>query len=145
MQRLNLLVSRNCVSNLTRLASDVKSDKALTKPAPKTLSEKTAVYDQQITHTGQAWDTADYRNIRFEISPKQVNPNFAQRLISEVPSIPSEEHVVHCDGGHPALGHPRVYINLDKPGNHACGYCGQRFHNVHSTKGEDTKKNHIQV
>lgn len=30
----------------------------------------------------------------------------------------------------------------DKPGNHACGYCGQRFFNPHATKGEDKNINH---
>ena len=25
------------------------------------------------------------------------------------------------------LGHPKVYINLDKPEINVCGYCGQRF------------------
>lgn len=24
----------------------------------------------------------------------------------------SEDRVVHCDGGHAGLGHPRIYINL---------------------------------
>lgn len=65
------------------------------------------------------------------------------------------ERVVWCDGGSGPEGHPRVYINVvniilknnhtfisyqyyvllnsllplfqDKPGNHACGYCGLRF------------------
>lgn len=49
---------------------------------------------------------------RFEISPKQVNPNIAQDLIAEVRPIASEDRVVRCDGGHAGLGHPRVYINL---------------------------------
>ena len=32
-----------------------------------------------------------------------------------------------CDGGNDALGHPKVYINLDKPEISDCGYCGKRF------------------
>lgn len=32
-----------------------------------------------------------------------------------------------CDGGDAALGHPKVYINLDKPEINDCGYCGKRF------------------
>lgn len=60
----------------------------------------------------EAWDQADYRLQRFDFSPKQVNPNIAQNLIAELPPVPSKERVVFCDGGHPALGHPRVYINL---------------------------------
>ncbi|CAD5206275.1 unnamed protein product [Bursaphelenchus okinawaensis] len=113
-------------------------------PEPKDINQKNAVFDE-VTHTGQAWDQADYRLSRFEISKKQVNPNIAINLVAEQPPKASEEHVVSCDGGHPALGHPKVYINLDKPGTHACGYCGQRFYNSHVTKGEDLKKSHIQV
>ncbi|CAD5208881.1 unnamed protein product [Bursaphelenchus xylophilus] len=123
--------------NLVRLAS--------TKlPEPKDITKKNAVFDD-VGHTGQAWDQADYRLSRFEISKKQVNPNIAINLVAEQPPTPSEEHVVSCDGGHPALGHPKVYINLDKPGTHACGYCGQRFYNTHVTKGDDLNKSHIQV
>ena len=32
-----------------------------------------------------------------------------------------------CDGGRGALGHPKVYINLDRPEIGVCGYCGKRF------------------
>ena len=52
---------------------------------------------------------------------------------------------MRCNGGHPELGHPRVYINLDKPGTHACGYCGLRYFNTHITKGKDLEVAHIQV
>lgn len=77
-------------------------------------------------------------------------------LIAEVPPKECTERVVFCDGGDPHLGHPKVYINLvmqifiiqtqfhsflmayniltnlliqiqDKPGPHACGYCGLRY------------------
>lgn len=38
---------------------------------------------------------------------------------------------VACDGsGHgidPALGHPRVYIEIDERGFGECGYCDRRF------------------
>ncbi|PSN45546.1 putative NADH dehydrogenase [ubiquinone] iron-sulfur protein 6 [Blattella germanica] len=78
-------------------------------------------------HTGQKWDKNDYRLVRFVGRPKQVNPHFAIKLIDEVPPAEKEERVVWCDGGGGPTGHPKVYINLDKPGNHACGYCGLRF------------------
>lgn len=29
--------------------------------------------------------------------------------------------------GNETLGHPKVYINLDKPEINVCGYCGKRF------------------
>ncbi|XP_021939874.1 probable NADH dehydrogenase [ubiquinone] iron-sulfur protein 6, mitochondrial isoform X2 [Zootermopsis nevadensis] len=73
------------------------------------------------------WDKNDYRLVRFVERPKQVNTNFAIKLIDEVPPAPRTERVVWCDGGGGPTGHPKVYINLDKPGNHVCGYCGLRF------------------
>jgi NADH dehydrogenase (ubiquinone) Fe-S protein 6 len=49
-------------------------------------------------------------------------------MINDVPPIEVEGRKAHCDGGKGALGHPRVFINLDKIGvPKACGYCGLRF------------------
>ncbi|XP_028176767.1 NADH dehydrogenase [ubiquinone] iron-sulfur protein 6, mitochondrial [Ostrinia nubilalis] len=79
------------------------------------------------THTGQKWDSNDYRMVRFMNAPKQVNQNWAINLIAEVPPKEVTGRIVWCDGGSGPEGHPRVYINLDKPGDHSCGYCGLRF------------------
>ncbi len=39
-----------------------------------------------------------------------------------------EEEVVACDGGpNPALGHPRVWLNMEGRGQVDCPYCGRRF------------------
>ncbi|BES88623.1 NADH dehydrogenase (ubiquinone) Fe-S protein 6 [Nesidiocoris tenuis] len=83
--------------------------------------------EDPVTHTGQQFEKDDYRLARFVDKKKEVNPNFAINLINKVPPIPKKERVVSCEGGGGPLGHPKVYINLDKPGNHACGYCGLRF------------------
>ncbi|KAK7576043.1 hypothetical protein V9T40_012329 [Parthenolecanium corni] len=79
------------------------------------------------THTGQKFALDDSRRVRFYNAKKYVNPNIAIELIAKVPPIPSKERIVWCDGGDEHLGHPKVYINLDKPGDHTCGYCGLRF------------------
>ncbi|XP_025833913.1 NADH dehydrogenase [ubiquinone] iron-sulfur protein 6, mitochondrial [Agrilus planipennis] len=79
------------------------------------------------THTGQKWDSEDYRLVRFIDKKKHVNPNWAVSLVDQEPPKPSHERVVACDGGGGPTGHPKVFINLDQPGNHACGYCGLRF------------------
>ncbi|KAF8363757.1 hypothetical protein PRIPAC_90680 [Pristionchus pacificus] len=121
----------------------------------RTLSSKVPAVSSttspdKITHTGQGWDDKDWRLQRFDTAPKivnpnMVNPNVAATLIAEKPPKDcGHERVVHCDGGHAALGHPRVFINLDKPGLHACGYCGNRFYNSHITKSpEDMAINHL--
>jgi uncharacterized Zn-finger protein len=50
------------------------------------------------------------------------------------PSVPEISYVstprVACDGAsdtHPALGHPRVYLQIDETGFVECGYCDKRF------------------
>jgi NADH dehydrogenase (ubiquinone) Fe-S protein 6 len=78
------------------------------------------------THTGQKFDADDYRRARFLTSPKLVNERFALKLIQEEPVIVCTQRVVASDSGG-ALGHPRVYINLDAPEVHTCGYSGRRF------------------
>lgn len=34
---------------------------------------------------------------------------------------------VSCDGDGGALGHPRVYLQIDEKGFVDCGYCDRRF------------------
>ncbi|VDL59891.1 unnamed protein product [Hymenolepis diminuta] len=84
------------------------------------------------THTGAVFDGNDIRSARFMQSTKLVNKSFAFELIESVPPKKVTERIVSCDGGGGALGHPKVYINLDKPGAHTCGYCGLRYEKVAS-------------
>merc|ERR1719361_1740022 len=82
----------------------------------------------QMTHTGQQFSESDPRNARFAVTglEKQVNDKWAIDLIKEVPPIAVNKRV-SCDGGGGALGHPRVYINLDDGQPKGCIYCGLRF------------------
>jgi len=81
------------------------------------------------THTGQQWEDNDLRSVRFQVTgqEKQVNPQWSQDLIQEVPIKMVATRLVSCDGGGGALGHPRVYINLDDGQPKACIYCGLRY------------------
>ncbi|XP_058059469.1 NADH dehydrogenase [ubiquinone] iron-sulfur protein 6, mitochondrial [Anopheles bellator] len=118
------MATRMILSPARRLVNTIGSRSISTQG----LGARCAIIKDEITHTGQFYEADDYRNARFVNATKVVNPNWAIKLIDETPIIKSEERVVCCDGGtDPALGHPKVYINLDKPGAHACGYCGQRF------------------
>ncbi len=40
--------------------------------------------------------------------------------------IEVETAIVGCDGGG-ALGHPLVYLNMEKRGSIDCPYCGRKF------------------
>ncbi|XP_064594464.1 NADH dehydrogenase [ubiquinone] iron-sulfur protein 6, mitochondrial-like [Liolophura sinensis] len=78
------------------------------------------------THTGQVWEADDYRQARFVGKDKLVNERFAIDLIAEDPIVVvNGRHVWSNSGG--ALGHPKVYINLDKPEIGTCGYSGRKF------------------
>ena len=79
------------------------------------------------THTGQRWESDDYRMARYLNSPKVVNPSWAVKLIKTVPPKEVEGRVTWCDGGMGTEGHPRVYINMDAPGPQYCSYCSQSF------------------
>ena len=79
------------------------------------------------THTGQKWDRSDTRMARYINKEKELNPRFAISLLSEESTEIIDNTHVYCSGGTGALGHPKVYINLDKPQVQSCGYCGKVF------------------
>ncbi|PLW25302.1 hypothetical protein PCANC_27228 [Puccinia coronata f. sp. avenae] len=51
----------------------------------------------------------------------QPSPLPAIDLIRREPIRMVTSRVAVCDGGGGALGHPKIFINLDKPGAHPCG------------------------
>ena len=57
----------------------------------------------------------------------QPRPMAAIDLIHKQPVRWTDQKVVSCDGGGGPLGHPRVFINTDKPSIAPCGYCGLPF------------------
>ncbi|XP_017032109.1 NADH dehydrogenase [ubiquinone] iron-sulfur protein 6, mitochondrial [Drosophila kikkawai] len=118
------MASKQLVNNLAKLG---RSRQHWMSPlaAARNASSRSDV--EKVTHTGQVFDKDDYRNVRFTNAKRYVNENWGIKLIEEVPPKECTERVVFCDGGDGPLGHPKVYINLDKPGNHICGYCGLRF------------------
>ncbi|KJE92535.1 hypothetical protein CAOG_03482 [Capsaspora owczarzaki ATCC 30864] len=69
----------------------------------------------------------DMRDARFINREQQTNKQIANDLIAQAKIIEIPSRSVWCDGGGGALGHPKVYINLDPPGPQPCGYCGLRF------------------
>ncbi|KAL1998762.1 hypothetical protein VTN02DRAFT_5629 [Thermoascus thermophilus] len=63
---------------------------------------------------------------RFEqtILELQPQPYAAIELIHQQPVRWQKKRVVECDGGGGPLGHPKIFINVDKPQICACTYCG---------------------
>ena len=52
----------------------------------------------------------------------QPQPLAAIEMIQREPIRLSSKRVAACDGGGGPLGHPKVFINLDKPGPKPCPY-----------------------
>lgn len=84
---------------------------------------------EEITHTGQYFQENDWRRQRFIDRKKTVNRNWAVDMVDDVPPIEVDGRVAFCDGATDTieLGHPRVFINLDKGGPQTCMYCGLRY------------------
>ncbi|KAF2768742.1 hypothetical protein EJ03DRAFT_328046 [Teratosphaeria nubilosa] len=63
---------------------------------------------------------------RFEqtIMEDQPRPFAAIELIHKQPVRWTKSRSVSCDGGGGPLGHPRIFINVDKPQICWCTYCG---------------------
>jgi NADH dehydrogenase (ubiquinone) Fe-S protein 6 len=111
---LNLLRRASTALSQTRNISS-----ALTKPPSADVT-------QLKTHTGQLYEPDDFRNVRFENNKRVVNTKFAIDLVKEQPIVVCDQSTVwSCGGG--ALGHPRIFINLNKPEVHDCTYSGRRF------------------
>jgi len=54
----------------------------------------------------------------------QPRPMAAIELIHKQPVRWIKERTATCDGGGGPLGHPRIFINVDKPQICWCTYCG---------------------
>ncbi|PRQ77125.1 hypothetical protein AAT19DRAFT_12543, partial [Rhodotorula toruloides] len=77
----------------------------------------------------QATRTETMVGPRFEQTAEayQPRPLAAIELIQEEPIRMVHARRAVCDGAGGALGHPRIFINLDKPGVHSCSYwCVER-------------------
>ncbi|KAI1212857.1 zinc-finger domain-containing protein [Annulohypoxylon truncatum] len=70
---------------------------------------------------------------RFEQTDFSLQPQAqaAIELIHKKPVAWTHDRVVACDGGGGPAGHPRIFINTDKPEIAVCGYCGNPFANEH--------------
>ncbi|KAI9740443.1 MAG: hypothetical protein M1834_005023 [Cirrosporium novae-zelandiae] len=61
----------------------------------------------------------------------QPRPHAAIELIHKQPVRWVDTRMVSCDGGGGPLGHPKIFINVDKPQICWCTYCGIPFAHSH--------------
>lgn len=60
-----------------------------------------------------------FEQINVDLQPKPLS---AMEMIHREPIRLTTKRIIECDGGDGPLGHPRVFINLDKPGAKGCPY-----------------------
>merc|ERR1712154_71337 len=113
MGKTNMASLVTCTRILSRLpCRPCTSVRTLSTSAARCIGEGPSAGKE--THTGQVWDETDYRNVRFVGKDKLINPNWAVNLIAEDPVVVvNANHAWSHSCG--ALGHPKVYINLDRP------------------------------
>ncbi|KAI5124701.1 hypothetical protein M0805_004307 [Coniferiporia weirii] len=116
----------------TQSPSSVPAAKPAAEPALPASANQSPNYPEPWSTNQRARGDA-YRNVRFEQTALDLQPQplSAMEMIAQEPV-----HMVHgrkaeCDGGDGPLGHPKVFINLDKPGPRPCG--GLRFQQVPHT------------
>ncbi|KAK2461920.1 hypothetical protein APHAL10511_006383 [Amanita phalloides] len=112
-----------------------RSLKALRSLSTPPTKEAGKVLAPQAPNHATTWTTSQHPRPTASGSPRfeqtamdlQPNPLSAMALIANEPVrlVPNRKAV--CDGGGGPLGHPKIYISLDQPGSHSCGYCGLRF------------------
>ncbi|KAJ1893062.1 hypothetical protein LPJ66_005981 [Kickxella alabastrina] len=102
---------------------------------PTTTEPNSAVITQQAPNRETTWSSDQRPRSEVILDPRfvqadleaQPRPMAAIELIAEEPVRMVDQRLACCDGGGGALGHPRVWINLDEGNPESCGYCGLRF------------------
>lgn len=129
---IDYYTKKNLVDTYTGNTSDfiwplIKADLANLANSKHEALMKFLDPEEKVTHTGQKFAVNDPARVRFQnVTGKLVNKNFAVDLVAEDPIVVTElRTVVSCGGG--PLGHPKVYINVDKNQVHVCDYSGRRF------------------
>ncbi|KAH8783321.1 hypothetical protein F5883DRAFT_538449 [Diaporthe sp. PMI_573] len=107
-------------------------------PVPKTESQLPAELPQAPNRKGiwsrsqrprnEAMTGPRFEQTDFDLQPQSYS---AMELIHKQPVRWTHDRIVACDGGGGPHGHPRIFINTDKPEIAACNYCGLPFANEH--------------
>ncbi|KAL5612802.1 hypothetical protein BROUX41_004114 [Berkeleyomyces rouxiae] len=107
------------------------------EPASSVVSQqapnRTDVWAPSQKPRSQAMTGPRFEQTDFEAQPA---PYSAMALIHEQPVQWTHDKVAVCDGGisSASAGHPRIFINTDKPKICVCNYCGTPYANEHHRK-----------
>ncbi|KAM4054776.1 zinc-finger domain-containing protein [Hirsutella rhossiliensis] len=142
---IGLLLRKLCVPRRALSTSSRFLEAAVPATKPDT---ETAVEDAQLKQVSQAPNRADvwsrsqkprstamtgprFEQTDFDLQPQPLS---AMEMIHKQPVRWTHERVVACEGGGGPAGHPRIFINTDKPEISVCNYCGLPFAHEHHRK-----------
>ncbi|KAL1868238.1 hypothetical protein VTK73DRAFT_3765 [Phialemonium thermophilum] len=140
VQRRLFASGKNTAEPPTNKATDeitVAASRDVTEgPAPVPTPLKQAPNRTEIWSRSQRPRSEAMTGPRFEQTDFALQPQAyaAIELIHKQPVRWTHERVVACDGGGGATGHPKIFINTDKPEIAVCNYCGLPFANEHHRK-----------
>jgi NADH dehydrogenase (ubiquinone) Fe-S protein 6 len=100
-------------------------------PNPPVASPENPNLNKQAPNRADTWAPSQRPRAEAQVGPRfeqrdlevQPRPYAAIELIAKQPVRYLHSSSAVCDGGKGAQGHPKIFINLDKPGAHACLYC----------------------
>ncbi|KAL4243466.1 Zinc finger CHCC-type domain-containing protein [Abortiporus biennis] len=126
------MLSRQLLPRLARPLARLASSSSASVPAAKAEAPAVA---QQAPNYPTTWSSSQRPRPQAQSGPHfeqtimelQPQPLSALEMISNEPIRLVHGRKAVCDGGGGPLGHPKIFINLDKPGPKPCGYCGIRF------------------
>ncbi|EFQ33344.1 zinc-finger domain-containing protein [Colletotrichum graminicola] len=98
---------------------------------PATISQapnRAVIWSRSQKPRAEAMTGPRFEQTDFSLQPQ---PYAAIELIHQEPVRWTHKRVVACDGGGGPAGHPRIFINTDKPEICTCNYCGLPFANEH--------------
>ncbi|KAJ9130334.1 hypothetical protein NKR23_g12251 [Pleurostoma richardsiae] len=100
-------------------------------PVPEVVSQapnRTEIWSRSQKPRSEAMTGPRFEQTDFSQQPR---PYAAIELIHKQPVRWTHDKIVACDGGGGPHGHPRIFINTDKPEIAHCGYCGLPYANEH--------------
>ncbi|KAI2637374.1 hypothetical protein GGS21DRAFT_511298 [Xylaria nigripes] len=136
-KRTFALSARLCDKNPIDVKGDVKSEAdslGLTEDSERSLKQapnRTEIWSRSQKPRAVAMTGPRFEQTDFDLQPAS---KAAIELIHRQPVRWTHDRVVACDGGGGPSGHPRIFINTDKPEIATCNYCGLPFANEHNRK-----------
>lgn len=133
-------------SKSTNLTSESEKSTDLPKPKPVSQIIQNPTNVPQAPNRNEIWSESQRPSSEAFAGPRFVQRDFdrqpqpyaAIELIAKEPVRYVHDHTAVCDGGSGAQGHPKIFINVDKPGSHPCLYCGLRF-------AHESHKEHVEA